>query len=378
MRRSHANRIPPTRQQLSFEPLEPRELLAADAGYDWWSVADTPVDDWSWTFEDSSSFDAGDGAWWDDSWWAGDFSWDVPASDGTDFGDVDVAGNDGIGDDAGGHDWSADVGGADAGWSGDAIVDVIAPPAPTDAVGATDEPVATVVDVVSPPSSWPVPEEVVGTPEAESQIDPSVPVGDPAVPPAVGDPDAQSAGEPPVVSPPLIVVGRDGHPIEVSEVVFVFDVAPAAGETAADVPPDAGAPTEEPAPVDATDDMMDGSWMIDWTPEGGLPSQPVDDAGAADEDVVDVMADDAALPPTIVIVTPKADRSSLPVAVPAVAVQPAAIGFAAGRFAGLGSLFFQAFGRPAGDTDGSLAGGQGNGQSGTGRLRIRLPFRPIV
>lgn len=346
MRRTQASRIPPQRRQLAFEPLESRELLAADVGFEWWSVSDAPSDDWSWTFDDSSSFDTGGGAWWDDSWWVGDTS-----------SDASFGGGDGTGFGAGGSDWSTDVGGVDAGGTADVtpVVDVVTPPAPADAGGATSGPVPTVVDFVITPSPQPVPQVVVVAPGVDSPAPPSTPV------------EAESKGD---VS--------DG-----AEIVVQGDPAPDADTTAIDATVDGGPSDGGPLTVDVTNDMTDGSWAIETTPADGLPSQPQDDAGAADETVTNVTTDEAVVPPTIVIVTPAAGGTSRPVdvapaAVQPVAVQPAATAPAADRFAGWGAMFFQAFGRPAGDADGSPAGGQTGGQPGSGRVRLRLPFRPIA
>lgn len=366
MRRTRAARIPTRRRLLGFEPLEPRELLAADAGFAYWGAS---TDDWSWTSDESSSFDTG-GTWGGESWWEGDVSWDAPASDGTDFG-----GHDGTGSDAGVYDWSANSGGVDAGWTGD---DVVAPPAPDDVRGAADEPVATVVEVCGPPPPWPDPEVVIATPGVDFQADPLALVGDPAGPPAGGEPDAEGAGELPVVSPPPIAVRPDFNDVEI---VVVCNLPPVAGAAAADAMPDAAAPVDESAPADVTDDTADGSWVLDTQLPEGLPHRPTDDVGAADEAVVEVLANDPDAPSTTVIVTPIADRPSSPVAVPVVDVpvvadQSVPTVRATDRFAGLGAIFFQAFGRPAGDADGSLAGGQVDGQPGSGRPRLRLPFRP--
>lgn len=376
MRRNHIARTPKTRLQLAFEPLESRELLAADVGFDWWSAVDSTVDDWSWTFDDSSSFGTGGEAWWDDSWWADDVSWDSSVADGTDYGAIDYGGGNGAGWDAGGVDWSMPVGGPDAGWTGgvDPVVDVVTPPAP-DVAGDMAHDSSTVVDVVSPPSSEPVPAVVIVTPGVESSVEPSTPIGDLAVPPAVAEPDAEGTDEPPVVSPTPILVCPDFHDAQ----SVIVDCPPAIeGGTATDETSDAGDPVVDTATIDVTDDMTDGSWVIDWEPTEGTPSETPDDNGAPDDAIVNDTADAPYVPPTVVIVAPNADRPSPAVVVPVVPLQSVATDRTADRFAGLGAIFFQTFGRPAGDADGSLAGGPAEGQPGSGRPRLRLPFRPIA
>lgn len=346
MRRTHAARISSPRPQLAFEPLEPRELLAADVGFDWWSASDYPVDDWSWTFDDASTFDAG-GAWWDDSWWAGDASWDASA-DGTDF---DVAGYE---FDAGvGYDWTANVGGPDAGSTqdGEAVVEIVAPPSPGDAVSAADTSPVTVSADVAPESPYPAPQVVV-------------------VSPGVGAP---------VLSPIPVVLSVAGDAVD--DVEFFIERAPQSDDahvTAIDVVSDEDSFVEEAVLADATDDAEDGGWwVLDWAPMDGPSPQPTDGIGADEDPVVDVVADDPIVPPTVVVVTPRADGPSPIVAVP-VASAPASAPGVADRFAGWGAIFFSAFGRPNGEADGSLAGAQAGGQPGSGRPRLRLPFRPIA
>ena len=60
------------------------------------------------------------------------------------------------------------------------------------------------------------------------------------------------------------------------------------------------------------------------------------------------------------------------------AARPAASSTGAGRFTGWGAFAFQAVGGSTGAVDGSATGGPADGQPGSGRPRLRLPFRPMA
>lgn len=399
--------MPPTRRQLAFEPLEPRELLAADVGSDWWSYWDSPTaDDWSWTFDDASGYDtAGAGSWGDDAWWAGDVAWDVPADGGAEY-----AGDVGTGFDAGGSDWTADFGDTDAGW----MTDVVAPPAFDADAGAADEPDATVIDVVSPPVSQPEPTVVVVSPAVTTPADPTPAVNFPGQAAEVqADVDVEGTAdavmdvaddevpvddtEEPIIDspPPIIIVTVDGDATADDAAGFVWDLTAGSDETATNTPADDGAyenaDAGEPVPTDVVDvtivdvpeDIGEETWVYytvgDALPAEGVPSEPTADSGG--DAVVDVVADVVAEntgEPTIVIVTPVGSGPTRSADVPVVPSRPVASGIDGSRFAAWAAGFMQAFWRPAGDVDGAVAGGLASGQTGTGRPRIRLPFRPIV
>lgn len=370
MRRTHASRIASRRRLLAFEPLESRELLAADAGSDWWSAWDVPVaDDWSWTFDDASGVDTGDQAWWDDSWWAGEASWDPTAFDGTGFGSFDV------GSDAGGADavgW--DVGGTDAGWIEDAIVEIVVPSAPGVADGTTHEPQVTIFDVVVPPAPDLVANGAVVTPGLNPNIEPPAPVVSPAWPPAVAGLEADPACETPDPSPPIVVI-LDGGAIDDVEIVVSGDPVAEAGVTVADVTVDEGPVAVDFSTGESTDDMTHGEWVVETTPVEGMP---INEAGSVGEAAGDSTAGDSSQPQTTVIVTSVIGGSTVSAAVASGTAQPAALNPVVNRFAAWGALFAQGFGRPTGTADATIAGGQADGQPGSGRPRLRLPFRPFA
>lgn len=381
MRRSHTARTPSSRRQLAFEPLEPRELLAADAGFDWWAATDVPVDDWSWTFDDWSSVGTGDGAWWDDSSWTGDASWTGDTfGDAASAGGTDPWGAEWAFADAGGSDWSADVGGGDAVWTDD-----VTPPASANGTGAGHVPSVNVVDVVAPPLPPAAPDnvvEVTGTPGSPEATVTDVVTPD-VVTPDASEPWGTAGDEPLLPSPPCVILDDGAESIVQGDQfagpgTMVSDVV-----TDSDVPPaDLGAGVEDT--VDDAGAMTDESWVIDAVRGDDVPPLAVEADGSVADLVVDGVGDESLTEPPVVIVSPvaggKPQAVTAPVvAVPAVTRRPSGMQSSAGtpvqnRFAGWGA-FFQAFGRGGLDADGSLSGGQAGG---SGRPRLRLPFRPFA
>jgi hypothetical protein len=341
VRRSHPSRQPPSCSQLAFEHLEQRELLAADAGMAWWSESwDSASDDgWTWTYDDAWASDTGDDQAWDDGWWIDDVSWD--AADGGDYS------------------WGVDAGDDPAEtWAGDTNIDIV-DPLPAD---AATPPGAGVDVVITPPSPQPEPTITV-------------------------------TAEPPVVP-------SDTLPIEIVDVTVpaptVDEVVIDEIETSTDVVTDdgvfdVGVGVEAEAPIDVQPDVQpdveiqvvgdetgNESWEFDTLPVDALPPEPTDDAVAADEpgpDITIVTATDPVVPPTtVVVVTPVAGSPIVPAVVPAVAVPPATVTSAANRFATWSAFFFQAFGAQTGGADDATTAAQ----PATGRLRLRLPFRPVA
>ena len=96
--------------------------------------------------------------------------------------------------------------------------------------------------------------------------------------------------------------------------------------------------------------------------------------GTTDESwvVADTVVDAADLDTAVVVVAPPAVPET-DVAVPRVTEQAAP----AGIFRAWGTFFFQGLGQASSSSD-AAAGLQTPGQPGSGRLRIRLPFRPVV
>lgn len=392
MRRSITNRIPPQRRQLAFEPLEPRELLAADAGFDWWS------DDWSWSFDDTTvvddswTYNAADEGDWDGSWWFGDdtnpsWTWDF---DTTDSG------------------WPTETGG-DGEWLDDVTT-------------------TTVVDVPPMPS----------IPDPDPHEVPTSPAADDTVPPA----DAESATatvspEPqPDLSPAIdaeLPVGEASgeEPAEVQDdaaVDAVADDQPATvvdetddGEVADDVTGDtADESIASPPAVNVDQSDEEPTYILfcgvpDWLPKREIVTYldprtgqsypihvddirlPVPGSGGVWSDCDDVTFDwpdgtpdlgeheDAVIDPIvpsdpspITVTATMIPPSTTPVAIlPRSTVGTGLPGTstpAGGRFAGLGGFFWQALGRQTGTVDGVAIG---EAPSGSGRPRIRLPFRPF-
>lgn len=268
MRRTPPARVPPRPASLAFEPLESRELLAADAAC--WPPCVFPVaDDSTWTF--------------DDSWVAAD-----PFGDPTGVLTGISPGSDGLWDGA----W----------WVDDASFGVA---------------YATGFDVVDP-----------------------VELGGVAAPSDLAEPGEVTVGE-----------GMDAG-------WFFEPFATADGDIPVIPflpPPDAVEAAVPPIAV-----MRDA-----------LPAAP--DVGGSDSVLGDVVRGAAAA---------DAATNGLPDAAPttasATASQPAAATAGAGRFAGWGAFALQALGGTAGTADGTATGGVAEGQPGSGRPRLRLPFRPAA
>lgn len=293
MRRIRAARAPDARRRLAFEPLEPREMLAADLGVDWsssWDWEVPAIDDWSWTFDDSWSPDQGGDTSWDESWWVGDVPSDPPATDGYDW-TIDVGGFDAggfdwtvdfSGYDAGDYDWTTDVGGGDVGRAVDAE--------PADAEPSSSNENG---DVVQPPTET---EEVFA---------------------ASGDTDETEATDPfpmhtedaPEHDAPEQYAPVDENPVDVApadETPVVID------DTSADDVPADDTPIDE-TPV-AVDDTAVDAGTLDDEPVVGIPPNGGCADDVPDSPATDVRLDPVVPEPPVVVVEVKACDGPLPVA----------------------------------------------------------------
>lgn len=398
MRRKQPSREPDARRRLAFEPLEPRELLAADAGNDWWSSWDAgAADDWTWTFDDSWSTGVGGDTSWDNAWWVGDAPGESPASDGLDAAD---------------HDWTAGTGDVEATATEEtgAVFDDAAPSLPP------EPPAAPTVDAGTSPVEPPAPEAPADEPWSEANAgietpsptitDPEpAPVEDPESPAPVdadleGDlpDDSATAGEP--VGLPAVLEAEQEPAAEHSEVPDASD-DPATGGSDMDdaVLPDPEFTTDAPPTPEWTVDSVpaagddgaepavdDGAWAYDEAPraepsvpEYGSPEMTTTDAGTADEDSVDpsepAIAADAE-PVETTWVTPVV-RPETRAAVTAATVSSSTPPGPGTMRRTWGAFFVQAFGGSGAADDGQAAATPAAGQSGTGRPRLRLPFRPF-
>lgn len=264
MRRTTPARVPPRPATLAFEPLESRELLAADGAPDCGLPCVFPVaDDVAWTCEDSwvavdptgvpAGIPPGSEGSWDGVRWGDEASFDVAYATGFDF--VDPA-------ELGGVDEPGEVTVAwemDPGWLFESFT-------------ARDDD-APVIPFLPPPDAF----EAVMTPIAV-MLDAL---------PAAAD-----------------VVGAD---YERDDVVLGVVLGVAAADGQSDVPAD---------------------------------------------------------------VAPRTTSGT--------AARPAAATADTGRSTGWGAFAFQAVGGRMGSADGTATGGPFEGQPGSGRPRLRLPFRPVA
>lgn len=370
MRRKPPSRLPPARPRLAFEPLEPRELLAADAGIDWWSSWDAgATDDWSWTFDDSwtdwndaAGGDATGNAAWDDTWWVEDPAWQEQGDGGV------VA-------------WPFDetVDGSPAdpgtplvdGWPVEPIPEPVEPAVTEE--GAVTEEVATVVPVSGPDAT----DGTIPAPRAEATDEADVVIvvdeEEPPVPEPAGSLDDAAAPDEEEV--PAGVVAEYVADEVVGQEVAIGDVV---GEA---VP-------VEPVPVEdvAVAEETFGDTTVDetWPAEAERTDEPVSSTPVGDEGD-SVVEDDAAAVPLLDGRQPPAEsplpQPSFPgmtVGVGVVKTRPSASADRRDAFRSWGAFFAQAFGGSAGAADGVAAEAQSQPQSTTGRPRIRLPFRPFA
>jgi len=386
MRRSNTNRIPPQRRQLAFEPLEPRQLLAADAGFDWWS------DDWSWTFDDTTVTDdswtyaPADDAAWDDSWWVGD---DSDSSWAWEFDTTDQG-------------WPTEAGG-EGEWLDDdtTTTDVAEQPSQV-------TPVTPPINVVAPLPAAPEPVISITTPVVV--IPPQPPVSQPAASPADADVaimvpddeyditsasntdghDVRNSSDP-VVTPGLTTGDTADESITSDHAPDVdqSDEAPKAEVSFCGVPHMISMPefltyvdpcTGESYPVHVDDISVPvpgsgGAWpdcddvTFDW-------HDVTSEFDESEDVIIDPVIPSDASP--IVVTATMIPPSTAPVVI----LPPSTVGTGlpgtsaplGNRFAGLGGFFWQAFGRQTGTVDGVAIG---EAPSGSGRPRSRLPFRPF-
>lgn len=418
MQRKQSAREPDARRQLAFEPLEPRELLAADTGLDWWSSWDTgPAGDWAWTFDDSWGADTGAEPSWDNAWWVGDTAGQTPTDAGFD---------------AGGYEWSGSVGGDTASTAAEAAptVDPVSPPVlPPPPVSPPVAAVPLPTPSTTPPPSEPEnaaprPDEI---PTAEV-TSPPLPVAGPSVAPAPDvtdselpgmEPEREETGPPasaavadlpetvpaaptmdsqpePASAPPATHDDPDGADatvtatanaddripgVEIPDATVLytmFDDVVSADDFDDATDPLVGLADDAPVAEDCSGNDATPSLPDDPSPEFTAPGLPDAEDDLADGAVV-------ATPPLPSVAEPVASTPSTPevrsltpaagpTATPA-ASAPTARGTA---FRAWGAFFFPVFGGPVGGADGQMAGAPTEGQPGTSRPRIRLPFRPVV
>lgn len=343
MRRTNRDRPPAVRPKLAFEPLEPRELLAADVGLDWWSTdpaaESAPTDDWVWAFDDGWNFgwDGGDPT-GTDGWGVGDGAAD-PATD--DVAATDTPDPENVTPMPGGEDFTA------------AVVDTPAPPV---------EDVATSADDGAEPDS-----DVTDGPVVDEG---TVILDDPLV-----------VDDPPVVDEPVI---DDGPVIDDESPVVIDDQPVIEDGPATDMPVIDDGPTTDPfddtgtvhdATGDATPtaDPTDGATSP--TPEPVAGPDPVPSGPVSVPDVPKA-ADGEPAGPQATVMTGPGSAASQPgptVVVPLPA--PTGVG---GRAAGPWGAFLGMFGLPANAAASPATGLPTSGQDGTGKPRVRLPFRPIA
>lgn len=360
MRRAKFLRASSHRPQLAFEPLETRELLAADAGYDWWSEAwEAPViEDWSasddaWAYDVSGTDEGGWVTSWDDGWWIEDGSWadDVSWHDGSWADDTwwvdDVS-------------WVDDGSRDDTAWDDDV------------SWNSTDDQVPVVEDL-----AWTAPSGDDGG-WGVDDVDATDVVALPVPVPAPVPSDAVSAPPKPDITaildmPPFVTTVSGGQPsADPDEPTFIaVDVlVPDVEVTFVGTPSDADAPLVD-FDADVLPDGIDEPWMIDAAPT----DEPWSEAGAT---LADVAIPD--LPPvfTTVIVNVVPSSPSVTAGTSAATPSSTPIDHPASRFAGWGAFLFQPFGRPVAGADAAAAVSPFGAQPGTGRPRMRLPFRPFV
>jgi len=341
MRRTHSHRTPRARARLAFESLESRELLAADATAGWsmdWDAA--TFDDASWNSSDF--WTAGDPWGFDDSW-VYDDSWAF--------------------DDAGTYDdtWVYDdTWGQGDTWVQDVVGDVTAiDTATVDGGGPTDAADTTTIEVVSPPERdmTVAPPAVPFLPpvdvDAPPPAVPSLPPVDVEVPDGVTD-EADGI----VVTSPVPIVPE---PVFDESIVSAGDVRDE-GEIIVCpwLPPESVSEIDDVATVDESEPDVAGG--IELEIGGGT----TDDSWVVDDTAVDAPDLDT----HVVVVPPVVPR-------PDVAVPRVTVPLAPGGFRAWGAFFFRGLGQTTGSSD-AAAGLQSPGQPGTGRPRIRLPFRPVV
>ena len=372
MRRPSPARVEPRCRKLAFETLESRDLLAADVGGDWWAEPSVSgsADDWSWSFEDLWTAGTGSDQTWDDGWWIDDVSWDDGSWFPTDDSDSAGASFDGSDQVAGGAGWVVEDAVVIPPDSTETTIDVIVTPADSEQTvvvvapvvdAVVDQPLQIVdVDVTPPVATFDESET------ADEQVMPDLSTG-----------SLDDSHDTMVIVDPIIV-----DPIVVDPIVVetVDDTDSSTSDaTITDVPPE----TFDVDPVDSVfDAVVDGdateSWVIDATPIDEPSDERLPGSGTVDirEDIpvaaTGIGFDPVPFRPAMVAGATPTYREATPLFRPTTAAAPAA------RFAGWGAFFMQPFGRAGGAFDGAALGGQADGQTGSGKPRIRLPFRPVV
>lgn len=377
MRRPKVTRAPHSRDRLAFESLESRELLAADSATGWsmdWEVPTFEAASWTagdfwtggdaWGFDDPWTFD--ESLTYDDSW-AFDGSW----TDGDAWGQDDTWVQDVFGDPT-----AIDTGAVDVGATGyDADVEVVD--------GTADTTVPTTIEVVAPPErDLPVAPPVVPIQPEVVDVDPPVvpflpPVDDITVPPQdvpfLPPVDVELPAGVTDEAEVIVVTSSDGI---VSEEVFDESIVSAGdGRDDGEI---VVVPWLPPA-VDSGSDEVTAEGGGEPDVAGGIEVEI--GGGTTDESWVvgDTVVDATDLDTAVVVVPPVVPKAD--VAVPRVAVQAAATAPAtprAGGFRAWGAFFVPGLGAAPGLADAAASGLQTPGQPGTGRPRLRLPFRPVV
>ena len=382
MRRARTQRVPTSRSRLAFEPLEARELLAADAGADWWATWDATTGDdasWaydeSWNLDDSWVFDGG----WDDSWgvssdtedaWAFDGSWSYDDSWTSDSIAAETV---------------VDLGDSGVQWVEPAAGDVDTTTVVEDAIVTGPPDGVTSADVVAP--AWPVEPDVAPICDAEIVVadtvvdaegDAGFDAGIDAEFDVVRDVIAETVD---VVPAPADDAAEDAGGIETDDVLEV--AAPVADDTArwdlvvveeVCTEDDLALVTESVGSVDdvvwaSTTDASVTEWDV--ACEGAVLPDVAPDSEA------DLEIEPVATPTSVTSIDPPEEAPVRLVAAATVADRAAVRPSGSRAFAAWGALFFAGNSSAAGGAD-AVATAPSGSQSGSGRPRIRLPFRPIV
>lgn len=320
-------------------------MLAADAGLDWsfeWDAA--TYDDWSWTFGDDWTSAAPGDASGEDAWWVGDLPWDLPAG-GEDDSPPPI--------------WESE----------------------------TSEPAAPTAsgDAEVTGTEWPTPAESVAdqqtvTPDTDPDID-EMPVDEPAIDePAIDEVPAIDAvpiegipvDDSPAADTPVADATND--PVDTEPAVTLPDPADDPGLVTDDESSD---PQDGPADGDdeAVFELPVFEPPVTDTGDHGQPVTARDDDQPTDSGGIAIA--DAPQPVPIAAESQPAPVASPSLPAPAGAAPAPSHDGVASRFRSWGGLLFQSPGRSAGMPDGASTGILADGQPGSTRSRIRLPFRPF-
>ena len=359
MRRPKTTRAPQPRCRLAFESLESRDLLAADAAAEWsmdWDAAafgdaagvvgDSWVFDESWAADDSWLLDdalVSEDTWVSDAGWGYDDSW---------YDDAWYE------DDAWVQDVISEVAAVD---TGAADIDAILQDEVVDVVGPVEPADATTIEIVTAPApDVPVGSPVVAFPPPIEAVDLPVvqclPSIDDVLPDGVrDDTDTLVVIRPDCDIPEPMIdesYGPSGEGRDDGEIVVIAWLP-------AESDPEVEATTGQEAEfaggieVEITGDTSEESWVVDTTAVDG---------GVRDTTVVVVQS-----------AVPRVDVASLHVSAQ---VAPAAV--VPGRVRAWAAFFFPGLGQTVGSPDAASAALHETGRPGSGRPRIRLPFRPVV